>query len=225
MSLEETGAYTILLSYDWNEVGLPDELAPFSRWLRSSPAKAQRLWEGVKANFVFREGRWYNPRLEKERAKQAENRAKKVAAAVERWHPTADADADAPALQADMQMECPPIPIASPSPKEANTYPPEFELLWKSYPRRAGANKQQTYRLYLRHTKDGIEFDAMHDGALRYLAYVTAKGWIGTEFIKLPQTFFGQDKHFLSEWQTADIRDDKAEKRRREAIARGYIAV
>lgn len=71
MSLEEVGAYSLLLSYDWNEGGLPGDLMPFSRWLRSTPRKAQALWDAVKANFELRpDGRWYNPRLEKERAKQ-----------------------------------------------------------------------------------------------------------------------------------------------------------
>lgn len=116
MSLEEVGAYTLLLNYDWNEVGLPDELAPFSRWLKVSPKKAAALWEAVKPNFALRDGRWYNPRLEKERAKQEENRRKKTAAAAMRWHPDDDAGAYAHGDASALQVECPPSSIAFTSP-------------------------------------------------------------------------------------------------------------
>lgn len=115
MSLDEVGAYTLLLNYDWNEVGLPDELAPFSKWLGVTPRKASALWDAVRPNFTLREGRWYNPRLEKERAKQEENRRKKSAAATHRWHPGADADEHAPAYAPALHMECPPSSIASSS--------------------------------------------------------------------------------------------------------------
>lgn len=87
----------------------------------------------------------------------------------------------------------------------AFVYPPEFELLWNAYPRRAGSNKRQTYRLYLAHLRAGIDYDTMHSGALRYLAYVIAKSWIGTDFIKTAQVFFGRDQHFLLEWECSDI--------------------
>ena len=115
MSLEEVGAYTLLLNYDWNEVGLPAELAPFSKWLGVSPRRAQGLWDAVQSNFALREGRWYNPRLEKERAKQEENRRKKAAAAAHRWHPESSTGGDAHASAPALHVECPPSSIASSS--------------------------------------------------------------------------------------------------------------
>jgi uncharacterized protein YdaU (DUF1376 family) len=119
MSLEEVGAYTLLLNYDWNEVGLPEELAPFPRWLKVSPRKAQALWDAVRANFALRDGRWYNPRLERERAKQEANRAVRSAAAAKRWHPDGDANEYANALHGQSL----PIPIAFPSPDNGTPNP------------------------------------------------------------------------------------------------------
>lgn len=86
-----------------------------------------------------------------------------------------------------------------------NTYPPEFEFVWKAYPKRPGGNKKQTHRLYAGHLKAGIPYDAILDGTLRYAAYIAAKGWAGTEWVKLPQTFYGRDQHFLAQWDAADL--------------------
>lgn len=102
-------------------------------------------------------------------------------------------------------------------------YPPEFDLLWNAYPRKQGSNKKQTYRLYLGHLKAGIDFDTMHAGALRYTAYATAKTWIGTDFIKAAQVFFGRDQHFLLEWQCADLPAVKAARDQAQFKKRGYV--
>lgn len=114
MDLEQTGAYTLLLCYDWNEGGLPNDFKILARWIRVSERRFEKLWKHIKSNFELKGGRWYNPRLERERAKQAANREKKQDAAAARWSKRiapAYADADAPA----MQMECSPSSIASAS--------------------------------------------------------------------------------------------------------------
>lgn len=103
-------------------------------------------------------------------------------------------------------------------------YPAEFDLLWKAYPRKAGSNKKQTYRLYEGHLKSGIDFDTMHSGTLRYTAYATARAWIGTEFIKAAQVFFGRDQHFLLEWECSDLPKTKAQRDELQLRKRGIIA-
>lgn len=102
-------------------------------------------------------------------------------------------------------------------------YPAEFDLLWNAYPRKPGSNKRQTYRLYAGHLKGGVDFDTMHSGALRYTAYVTAKGWLGTEFIKSAQVFFGRDQHFLLEWQCSDLPLNKEQRAEKQFKQRGYV--
>ncbi len=80
-------------------------------------------------------------------------------------------------------------------------YSPQFEALWLEYPKRAGANKAQCYRLVTGHLNAGITFDIIASGTKRYKKYIVAKGWVGTEFIKTPQVFYGRDRHFLSDWE------------------------
>lgn len=107
-SLEETGLYTLLLAFDWNLNGLPLDVESLARISRVSVRKFRVLWKRVGANFVERNGRYHNPRLDLERQKQAENSGKKKAAAASRWN----AHADAPALH----TQCPPTPTTTPTP-------------------------------------------------------------------------------------------------------------
>lgn len=117
MTPDEVGVYVMLLCLDWNENGFTFDPKKLARWCRTSRAKFQKAWAAVGECFVEKDGRMFNPRLEMERAKQAENRAKKVAAAESRWN----APASAPA----MPVECPPIPSPSPVEKQQLSAAPE----------------------------------------------------------------------------------------------------
>lgn len=207
MSLEEVGAYSLLLSYDWNEGGLPGDLVPFSRWLRSTPRKAQALWDAVKSNFELRaDGRWYNPRLEKERAKQEEWRAKSAkggrAGAASRW-----GDGDKGGHGVVIDSLSPPespsddTPFPTPSPvTTATAYPAEFELLWKAYPKRqGGSNKAGSYRCYQGNLKRGVSFEVMFEGVKAYTLRCIADASIGTRYVMDCKTFLGPDKHYLDD--------------------------
>lgn len=81
MSAAEVGMYLLLLCYDWNEKGIewvPEDLA---RFCRVSEADFVAAWDKrLKRCFVERDGRWWNPRLEREREKQEKFRQKQVAA-------------------------------------------------------------------------------------------------------------------------------------------------
>lgn len=80
MTNAEVGIYLRLLCLDWGEGGFeldPDYLA---RYVREPRETWDAAWHIVKRCFVERDGRWYNPRLEREREKQAAFRAKQSAA-------------------------------------------------------------------------------------------------------------------------------------------------
>lgn len=81
MSAEEVGIYLLLLCWDWNENGIewvPEDLA---RFCRTTDAAFGIAWEKrLRRCFVERDGRFWNPRLEREREKQAKFRAKQSAA-------------------------------------------------------------------------------------------------------------------------------------------------
>jgi uncharacterized protein YdaU (DUF1376 family) len=72
LSLEEVGAYTLLLCYAWLKDGLPDDPAKLAKALHVTPAKFQRLWRVIAHKFPkMDDGRLRNERQEEERAKQA----------------------------------------------------------------------------------------------------------------------------------------------------------
>lgn len=81
------------------------------------------------------------------------------------------------------------------------SYPADFELLWNAYPKRSGSNnKQAAYRQFEARLAEGVSFQAMHDGVLRYAAWATASGKVGTELVKMASTFLGRDRHFADAW-------------------------
>lgn len=80
MTMQEVGIYTFLLCLDWNECGFVLNRRRLSRFCRVSEPDFAEAWEIVGECFVERDGRWFNPRLEREREKQARFREKQVAA-------------------------------------------------------------------------------------------------------------------------------------------------
>ena len=81
------------------------------------------------------------------------------------------------------------------------SYPEEFELTWKAYPRRDGDNpKVRAFTAYKARLREGHSHHEIHAGVLRYAAWVKSKGREGTETVKQAATFFGPDKAFLEPW-------------------------
>lgn len=76
MTTEEVGAYVLLVCLEWNETGFVFDEEELSRWCRMPRARFRAAWRRVSRSFVERDGRMYNPRLDVERAKQAEWREK-----------------------------------------------------------------------------------------------------------------------------------------------------
>jgi len=70
MTVEEIGAYTLLLCLEWSETGFVYDEEELSRWCRLSPARFRKAWVRISRCFVERDGRLYNPRLDAEREKQ-----------------------------------------------------------------------------------------------------------------------------------------------------------
>jgi hypothetical protein len=81
-----------------------------------------------------------------------------------------------------------------------NGYPAEFDILWNAYPKRPGSNKRNTYACYLSRLKDGCSYEAMFEGTKAYHAFCLRQGWLGTNSVKMPETFYGPARHFASDW-------------------------
>jgi len=71
-STEEIGAYVLLMCHDWTEGGFVFDERRLANVCRLSVARIRLAWAHLSAKFPEREGRRYNPRLERERQKQAE---------------------------------------------------------------------------------------------------------------------------------------------------------
>ena len=73
---DEIGAYLLLLCLDWGEEGFAFDEKRLARVCRLSLPRFRVVWSHLADKFPERDGKHYNPRLEKERIKQAEWREK-----------------------------------------------------------------------------------------------------------------------------------------------------
>ena len=89
----------------------------------------------------------------------------------------------------------------APSEKPKSSYPEEFELAWREYPKRAGGNsKVDAFKAWTARIKSGATAQELTDGVRRYADYVTAAGKLNTEYVKQASTFFGPSKHYEELW-------------------------
>jgi len=82
MSLKERGVYITLLCHNWLEQSLPNHVPTLAKLVDLRTKVFATMWNSVLARCFFTgsDGRLRNPRLEREREKQAEFRAIKAAA-------------------------------------------------------------------------------------------------------------------------------------------------
>jgi len=92
MELEELGAYIRLMCICWIEGSIPADVRRLARLCGCDSKRMAELWQAIEPCFEphpTEEGRLIHPRLEREREKQAEHRAKKSEAGKEgakkRW--------------------------------------------------------------------------------------------------------------------------------------------
>lgn len=89
----------------------------------------------------------------------------------------------------------------APSEKPKSSYPEEFELAWREYPKRAGGNsKVDAFKAWTARIKSGATAQELTDGVRRYADYITAAGKLNTEYVKQASTFFGPSKHYEELW-------------------------
>jgi uncharacterized protein YdaU (DUF1376 family) len=85
MTPTEIGVYVLLLCMDWNGHGITYNPKLLARYCRVTEAEFVEAWEVVGQCFEELDGKLYNPRLIREREKQAAFRAKQKAASDARW--------------------------------------------------------------------------------------------------------------------------------------------
>lgn len=79
-----------------------------------------------------------------------------------------------------------------------------FELAWKAYPKREGANpKNKALAAWNARMKEGVTAEAMLVGVMRYEAFCKAKGNVGTGYVMQAVRFFGTERAFDNEWSVS----------------------
>ena len=78
---------------------------------------------------------------------------------------------------------------------------PAFEEAKAAYPRRdGGQNWRQARRAWMARRREGIAADALLQATLAYARHIRRNGKEGTPFVKMAATFYGPDRHFLTDW-------------------------
>ena len=86
MSLEEVGAYVLLLFHSWREGPLENDSNRLARVIRATPEEFDRIWPAVRACFQEDEsGKLFNPRMERERLRALDRSGLAKRAARARW--------------------------------------------------------------------------------------------------------------------------------------------
>jgi uncharacterized protein YdaU (DUF1376 family) len=150
--IDEIGIYTRLLSAEWANGDLPEDINRLARIAGCSPKRMQKAWGIVSVKFIQNgKGRLINLRLEETRQKQLEYAESQRERAERRWKKK-DAGADASAYAEGVPKPCssssssnkdinkPPLPPK----KRGDDYEPDFLVFWNAYPKKA--KKPNAYR-------------------------------------------------------------------------------
>lgn len=87
--------------------------------------------------------------------------------------------------------------------KPSNSEPAGFADCWLAYPKRDGGNSRaDALKAYRGRLKAGASPADLLAGVKRYAAYCTAKGIIGTEYVKQASRFFGTGNHWQESWDS-----------------------
>jgi hypothetical protein len=97
-------------------------------------------------------------------------------------------------------------------------YPPDFEALWREYPKREGGNsKADAFEKYQARARSGVPIEEMVAGVKRYALFVRANGKEGTPYVMQAERFLGRGLHFREAWtatggdtQAGSLLDDGA---------------
>lgn len=85
--------------------------------------------------------------------------------------------------------------------KTAPSVPAEFVEFWSAYPKREGSNsKADALKAWNARIRCGVKVEDMLAGVKRYAAYCTARGMVGTQYVKQAASFLGTGEHWAAEW-------------------------
>ena len=210
MSDAAQGVYIRLLAHMWkdspDQCSLPDNDKEIAKVIGKNP----RTWSKLRAEIqkvgdpllLAEEGRLISKRLRKEKQEMdlyREGRRKAgIAGAEKRWHSHAPANAEAMTKNSPSSSSSSSVKNTSSSQPSAgvkgassnrNTYPPEFEVVWRSYPR--GVGKAAGYLSCSKLVASGVSWEDLQLAAYHYSADCS-RNEVEERYIKHAQGFFGK---------------------------------
>jgi uncharacterized protein YdaU (DUF1376 family) len=212
MTVDEIGAYTLLLCLDWNENGFVFDEEELARWCKVSRAKFRKLWVRVSRCFDEKDGRMYNARLQIEREKQAEWREKSARGG--KASAEAKAKGSPTTLQPPLQPNANTLSSSSsstPVTAKGSTARPAaprssvgFDRAWALYPKRGGSNSRtDAFKSWCARQSQGVQESELLAGTERYKAWCEATAKVGTELVMQGKRFYGPSGHFLEAWEVS----------------------
>lgn len=85
LSNEHLGVFFRLLLHEWKQIGLSSDHHTLAKWAGLRPQKFARAWPALASLFVLRDGRYFYPPNDLERARIAEKSQQASGAAAARW--------------------------------------------------------------------------------------------------------------------------------------------
>ncbi len=128
-------------------------------------------------------------------------------APIEEVNLTRSSRAECPSLHTEITTETTSTSLTAPSApnvrgtQKSSQIDEQFEAAWKAYPPRSGSrSKVKAKEAWNARRKEGVSAEDMMQGVIRYAAYCTVKGSIGTEYVMQAQRFFGKGREYENDW-------------------------
>jgi uncharacterized protein YdaU (DUF1376 family) len=187
MNGAEIGVYFMLLLLDWQEDGFEYDPPLLARWCRVDEDTLTRAWIIVGKCFGIADGRYYNPRLQGERAKQESWRAKCSEGGFASGRVR---------LKVTSSTHQQPLntPFPSPTPITTTTTCIRFDEFWSAYPKRAGGNsKVKARKSYGARVGEGVAEEVLLVAVRNFADYCRYMKITGTPYVKMAVTWLSPE--------------------------------
>ena len=199
LSDAEHGRYLLVMKELWTapRQRLPNDDDWLARRFRRSAEAVRNEIRPILKEFCQCDGNWWTQkRLSEEFAYVTESRARQSERAKTRWNkeksafrgnaglgtastPTKDSESltflpNLESVPSESQPST--VPSAKPKTRRTNEYPEAFQQFWLAYPKRSTDTKAGAFKAWDKARKAGTDLGALHEGTLRYAAYVDLTG-------------------------------------------------
>ena len=206
MSLEEQGAYRLLMDYEWLHTGLPNDTKALASMCRIPETHFKELWQNIEKCFKpSRDGtRLHHPRLQSERKKQNKWRKKSKAGGLRSAQVREELKGGVDLVQPKANTSSSTTTSSSTSKETTTTSDDGFDEFWEAYPKRAGGNPRKPAFTRWRSAVKRDEVANIIAGTERYAAYCKATKKTGTEYVMQATTFLGESEGWTETWAVTE---------------------